>query len=97
MEKVTLTGRTKKGKQRVRDFGPTWCVTAVVDGEKFASQHFRLRKGQNMCGDRTIWMDLNGSSYVPAATDRRSATAMVRQLRLAADWLDMQKTHAFRK
>jgi len=70
---------------------------SVVDGEKFASQHFRLRKGQNMCGDKTIWLDLNGSSYVPAATDRRSATAMARQLRLAADWLDMQKTHAFRK
>jgi len=70
---------------------------SAVDGEKFASQHFRLRKGENMCGNRTIWLDLKGSSYVPAATDRRSATALAKQLRLAADWLDMQKTHAFRK
>ena len=31
MEKVTLTGRTKKGKQRVRDFGNTWCVIRRED------------------------------------------------------------------
>jgi hypothetical protein len=50
-----------------------------------------------MCGDVTVWLDLNGSSYMPAATDRRSATAMAKQLRLAADWLDRQKLTAFRK
>lgn len=72
-------------------------VPSVVDTEKFVGQGFRLRKSENLCGERTIWLDLYGSSYVPAATCRRSATAMARQLRLAADWLDRQKTHAFRK
>lgn len=31
METVTLTGKTKKGKQRVRDFGPTWSVLRRQD------------------------------------------------------------------
>ena len=72
-------------------------MKTLVDGQKFASQHFRLRKGENSCGEVTIWLDIWGNSYAPAAHDRRGATETAKQLRLAADWLDQQKLYAFRK
>ena len=38
METVTLTGKTNKGKQRVREFGKSWCVWTRWDHVLFSSE-----------------------------------------------------------
>lgn len=67
------------------------------NSKTFQAEPFRLRHGKNMAGDKTLWLDLNGSSYAPTAINRKEAKDFANILRLAADWVDAMPKNTFHK
>ena len=60
-DKVKLVGKTKHGKNRVREQGPTWVVVKVGSGMGFAednNKEFALLSAESRPDDHWRWVAL---------------------------------------